>query len=81
MRFVVLAAVKISVFVFRGGTPGGSVRIFQCFGRVRYFHLHNSSALKMEAVCPSETLVSIYKSTWRYNPEDKHEKDEVQIEL
>jgi hypothetical protein len=26
------------------------------------------SALKMEIVCFSETLVSTYKSTWRYNP-------------
>jgi hypothetical protein len=28
------------------------------------------SALKMEAVCFSETLVSAYKSTQRYNSED-----------
>jgi hypothetical protein len=31
-----------------------------------------SSALKMEAVCSSETLVSTYKSTRRYYPEDQH---------
>jgi hypothetical protein len=29
-------------------------------------------ALKIEAVCPSKTLVSTYKSTRRYNPENKH---------
>jgi hypothetical protein len=29
-------------------------------------------ALKMEAVCFSETLVSTYKSTRRYNPEEQH---------
>jgi hypothetical protein len=28
--------------------------------------------LKMEAVCSSETLVSTFKSTWHYNPEDQH---------
>jgi hypothetical protein len=28
--------------------------------------------MKMEAVCYSETLVSTYKSTRRYNPEDQH---------
>jgi hypothetical protein len=30
------------------------------------------SALKMEAVCSSETFVSTYKSTWHYKPEDQH---------
>jgi hypothetical protein len=30
-----------------------------------------ASALKMEVVCSSETLVSTYKSTRRYNPEDQ----------
>jgi hypothetical protein len=29
-------------------------------------------ALKMEAVCSSETLLSTYKSTRRYNPKDQH---------
>jgi hypothetical protein len=29
-------------------------------------------ALKMERVCFSETLVSTYKSTWCYNPEDQY---------
>jgi hypothetical protein len=27
--------------------------------------------LKMEAVCFSETLISTYKSTWRYSKEDQ----------
>jgi hypothetical protein len=30
-----------------------------------------TSALKMKAVCSSEILSS-YKSTWRYNPEDQY---------
>jgi hypothetical protein len=30
------------------------------------------SGLRMEAVCSSETLVSTYKFTRRYNPEDKY---------
>jgi hypothetical protein len=29
-------------------------------------------SLKMKAVCSSETLVTIYKSTWHHNPEDHH---------
>jgi hypothetical protein len=32
----------------------------------------NPSALKMETACFSETLVSTYKSTQRYNPEEQH---------
>jgi hypothetical protein len=31
------------------------------------------SALKMEAACSSETLVSTYKTTRRYNPEDQYD--------
>jgi hypothetical protein len=31
-----------------------------------------SSALKMEAACSSETLVSTYMSPRRYNPEQQH---------
>jgi hypothetical protein len=33
---------------------------------------HPSSALKMEAVCSSETMISTYKSTRRHNPEEQH---------
>jgi hypothetical protein len=29
-------------------------------------------ALMMEAVRASETSVTSYQSTWRYNPEDRH---------
>jgi hypothetical protein len=36
------------------------------------FWIVRCSVLKMEAVCSSETLVSTYKSTRRYNPEDQH---------
>jgi hypothetical protein len=32
-------------------------------------HIH---ALKMEAVCSSERLVSTYRFTQHYNPEDQH---------
>jgi hypothetical protein len=39
-----------------------------------HFRSHPSihPALKMETVCFSETLVSTYKSTRRYNPEEQH---------
>jgi hypothetical protein len=39
----------------------------------RSMGLKRSSALKKEAVCSSETLISTYKSTWRYNPEDQND--------
>jgi hypothetical protein len=32
-----------------------------------------ASALKMEAVCSSETLVPTYKSTWHHNPENHNQ--------
>jgi hypothetical protein len=34
--------------------------------------LFPSSGLKMEIVCFSEMLVSTYKFTWHYNPENQH---------
>jgi hypothetical protein len=34
--------------------------------------IFNTSALKMEAVFSSKTLVSTFKSTRRYNPEDQN---------
>jgi hypothetical protein len=40
--------------------------------RNREEHIASYSALKMEAVWSSETLVYTYKSRWRYNPEDQH---------
>jgi hypothetical protein len=30
--------------------------------------------LMMEAARSSETLVNFYQTTWRYNPEDSHQK-------
>jgi hypothetical protein len=43
--------------------------ICQRFGRTYCLHRQNwSSALKMEAVCSSETLISTYKSTRLYSP-------------
>jgi hypothetical protein len=32
-------------------------------------------ALMMEAARTSETLVNLYQTTWRYNPEDSHLQD------
>jgi hypothetical protein len=40
--------------------------------RRKTFSQSPSSALKMEIVCFSETLVSTYKSTWYHNPEGQH---------
>jgi hypothetical protein len=28
------------------------------------------STLKMEVICSSKTMVTIYKTTWHHNPED-----------
>jgi hypothetical protein len=36
--------------------------------------LQTYSILKMKAVCSSETLVSTYNFTQRYNPEDRHQQ-------
>jgi hypothetical protein len=36
------------------------------------FIIRAMSALMMEAARASETLVNIYQTTWRYNPEDSH---------
>jgi hypothetical protein len=33
-----------------------------------------NEALKMETVCFSETLLSTYMFTWRYNLEDQHKQ-------
>jgi hypothetical protein len=35
-------------------------------------HLEYTSALKIETVCSSKTLVPTYESIWRHNPEDEH---------
>jgi hypothetical protein len=66
VRFEVLTAVKMSMLVFWVVTPCGLVRRYQRFGETYCLQL-----LYMETVCFSETLVSAYKSTWSYNPEDQ----------
>jgi hypothetical protein len=51
------------MLVFWAAIPCGLVGRYQQFGQ--------TSALNMETVCFSELLVSTYKSTWHYNPEEK----------
>lgn len=47
--------------------------VYQCFGGSYCHHLQGwTSALRMEAVFYSETLVFTFKSTQLYNPEDQH---------
>jgi hypothetical protein len=48
------------------------LRMYLAFYNIYIFRRHPSSALKMETVCSSETLVSTFKSTRRNNPEDQH---------
>jgi hypothetical protein len=38
-----------------------------------------TSTLKMDAICSSETLVSICKSTLRYYPEDRHRHNRISV--
>jgi hypothetical protein len=51
-------------------------RVGKRFGGICCLRL---AALKMEAVCTSETLISSYKSTRRYNPEDQHREKAIII--
>jgi hypothetical protein len=60
LRCKVLTEVKLSVLFFWVLTPCGLLDSYQRFGE---------SALKMEAVSFSETLVPTYKSTLRHKPE------------
>jgi hypothetical protein len=56
MRVEVIKAVKMSMLVFL----------------VCVVVLTPSSALKMQTVCFSETLVSTYDSTQRFDPDEQH---------
>jgi hypothetical protein len=62
-------AVKMSRLVFWVVIPCGLVGRYKLFGGT--YHLHFQTDLKMEVVCSSETLISTYKSTQHYNPEDQ----------
>jgi hypothetical protein len=66
LRFEVHTPVKMLMLVFSVVTLCGLIG--------RYQNFRGSSALKMEALCSSETLASTYKSTWCCNPEDQHTK-------
>jgi hypothetical protein len=70
--FEVLTAVKMSMFVFWVATPRWLVGGYQRFGGTYCLHLQDTSTLKTKASCSFETLVSVYRSTRRYNPEDQH---------
>jgi hypothetical protein len=61
MKFKFLTAVKMSMLVFWVVTP------FELVGRYQRFRGPEDGA-----VCSSETLISAYKFTRRYNPEDQH---------
>jgi hypothetical protein len=69
VRFEVLTVVKMSMAAFWVMTPCGLVDRYQPSRRNM---LPPSLTLKREAVCSSETLVPIYKSTRRHNPEDHY---------
>jgi hypothetical protein len=62
MRFEVLTAVKMTMLFL------WVVMSYRLVGRYQRF---GETALNMETVCFSETLVSTYEST-RHNPEDQH---------
>jgi hypothetical protein len=54
----------MSILFFWVVTPCRLVGRYQRFG--------GTTALKMKAVCSSETLASTYKSAWHHNTEDQH---------
>jgi hypothetical protein len=64
MGFEVFTAVKMSMLAFWVVTPCGLV------SRYHFRGTYCNSALKMEAVCSSKTLVPAYKFTWPHIPED-----------
>jgi hypothetical protein len=68
-RFEVLTAASMKMAVFLVVAPYSLVEVYQ--------RLRGTScliALIMESVCTSETLVSFYQTTRRYNPVDIHTK-------
>lgn len=57
--------------VFCTMMPYGLIGGDQRFGGIYFCHLQGTSALKMEAVCASDTLPT-YKPTRRHSVEDRH---------
>lgn len=56
-----------------GGLRGCAVYNFGCVTTFRSYIVPPSSALKIEALCSSETLAHIQSATLRNNPEDHHQ--------
>jgi hypothetical protein len=76
MRLVVLMAVTRNISLPRCDTVQ-SARLHQHFGLTctlpaRFAHL----ALEMEAAGPSESLLTVYRITWRRIPEDINFQDD-----
>jgi hypothetical protein len=69
MKFDVLTAVKILVFLFRALTTCGLGRYIS---KYRRYILFPSSELNVEAACSSDAFVSVCKSTPGYSPEEYH---------
>jgi hypothetical protein len=64
----------VSMFVFWDVSPCGPVGRYQRFGATNCLaSMFRAEDLKTEAVFFSETLVSTYKSTRRYNPKDQYQ--------
>jgi hypothetical protein len=83
--FEVLTAVIMKSTIFWNITPCIPLSVNRRFGETYRLHLLSRwflaqlifSAMKMEAICSSETLVATQRTTRRYNPED----DTLQISL
>jgi hypothetical protein len=72
--FEVLTAVSTKMAFFWVLTPCSLAEVYQRFRRPCCLHhqgIHHL-ALMMEAARTSETLVNIYQTTRRYNPQDSH---------
>jgi hypothetical protein len=67
MRFEVLTAVKVSMLV---------LWLVTSCGIVSYIYMN---VFKMAVMCSSETLVSAYEITRRYNPEGQHRRHSLRI--
>jgi hypothetical protein len=74
-RLEVLTAVITKMAVFWVVAPCSVVEVYQHFRSPCCL-----IALMMEAVRTSETMVNLYQTTWRYNPEDNHLQSPLRFE-
>jgi hypothetical protein len=79
-KFEVTTAARMTMFwvvtrIYSEADTNVSEKCHSYVGTCESIRSHNTeatSALKMETVCSSETLISTRESTQRHNPEEQH---------